>query len=192
MKTLYLSVFVLFIGLFSVSALAQADWKIVGEDENIKSGKPYYLQVAVNKWFLTYKKRDDKGINLGWGKTEKPEFKFEKEGGGEIRNGDKIAIFVANQTGPDKYLKYKSRDHGINLVWSNTPLYEWELRDLENKTGDFIKTNTPVGIFNNVERNGKGDFLIYCVRKFSRTVNLAWHLDCIGGRRLRLSNKTAH
>lgn len=183
MKTLSQKIGMLFVTLINFEAFAQADWKIVGENENVKSGKSYYLQVASNSKFLKYEDRDDPGINLGWGKTDKPYFQFIKVGGGEIKNGDKIAVYVGDQTGPKKYLKYEKRDKGINLSWSSTPVYEWELRDLENETGNSIKTNTTIGIVNNVERNREGDFMVYCRRRFSRTVNLAWNLDCIDGER---------
>lgn len=170
--------------IFSYAGFAQAEWKIIGPDENVVSGKSYYLQVALNDLHLTYKKRRDPGINLGWNKESEPNFKFLIEGGGQIKSGDKVAIYVGNMTGPEKYLLYKVRDNGINLSWSSTPVYEWELRDLDNKKGNPIKTNSNIGIVNNIEKGGQGDFLVYCHRKYSRTVNLAWFNDCSGGYRL--------
>lgn len=183
MKMFLLTAFILFVNMLCISALAQADWEIEGDGESLQSSKPYYLKVKSNGKFLKYQSRDDKGINLGWGKTDKPYIKFIKAGGGEIKNGDKIAIFMGDQTGSKKYLKYEVRTHGINLSWSAVPVYEWELRDLENKIGNTIKTNTTIGIVNWVERKNQGDFIMYCERKLSPTVNLAWFGDCADGKR---------
>ena len=66
MKTIFLTVFILFVALFSTSVLAQADWEIVGDGKNVQSDKPYYLKVKSNGKFLTYKSRNDPGINLDW------------------------------------------------------------------------------------------------------------------------------
>lgn len=175
MKTMIKTTLILAIMLTSLKTYPQAGWKIIGpENEKIVSGNSYYLQVLKNGWHLKYGERDY-GINLKWGKTDSQNIKFEKEGGGEIKADDKIAIYVEK----GGYLKYESRKWGINLVWSKTPEYQFELRNVENKVGEAINTNVPIGIYNHIEK----DFLINCKRKGMPVVDLAWYIDCADGER---------
>jgi hypothetical protein len=44
---------------------------------------------------------------------------------GKINCGDKVALRVDKGS----YLKYERRRWGINLVWSDVPVYEWEIRN---------------------------------------------------------------
>lgn len=175
-------------GLFLLSFLfvntqmmAQAGWKIVSNSNApVVSGKAYYLQVAENDKFLKYESRSY-GINLKWGKTKSPNISFKKPGRSrQIRCGDRVAIYVKG----GGYLAYKKRKYGINLTWSKKPVYQWEIRSVDNKKGAVIKPNTPVGLVNIVENKNKGDFMVYCRRKNMPVVNLGWYNDCTGGSRL--------
>ena len=177
-KTAFL---LLFIIIGSHRLFAQAGWKIIDSKNSVVvSGKPYYLQVDKNDFFLRYKSRDY-GINLKWGKTDSPNITFYKSGRiRQINCGDKVAIHVKG----GGYLKYQKRKWGINLVWSKTPVYQWELRSVDNKKGTPIRTNVLIGILNIVENKNQGDFMVYCQRKNLPVVNLAWYGDCSGGSRL--------
>ena len=168
-----------YLGIVQVSA--QAGWRVLSSsNETLISGKPYYLQVAKNEFFLRYKKRGY-GINLKWGKTSSPNISFKKSGPNKsILCGDKVAIHVKG----GGYLVYKKRRWGINLVWSKTPVYQWEVRTIDNAKGTAVKTNTMIGLLNHVENKNKGDFMVYCKRKNMPVVNLAWFGDCKGGARL--------
>lgn len=153
-------------------SFSQAGWRILSDSNTpVVSDNLYHLQDIVKKYHLKYQSRN-KGINLGWGKTSYPNIKFVSEGGGEIKCGDKIAIYVEN----GGFLMYKQRPHGINLVWSKTPIYEWELRNVDNKKGTAINTNEDIGIYNKVE----DDFARYCVR-VKDVINISWSKDCCDG-----------
>lgn len=170
-----------FLVLFVVSSVntlfAQAGWIVTTPEksEQMVSGTAYYMKDVENNWHLRYGERDF-GINLEWGKTEKPNIKFVKKEGGTINCGDKVAIYIQG----GGYIRYESRRWGVNLVWSKEPVYEWELRNELNKKGTPIKINEKTGIYNSVEN----DFMIYCVRKAMPTINLGWFKDCAGGYRL--------
>ncbi len=155
----------------------QAEWNAfaTSSSQQLVSGTMYYLKIEANSYHLRYEERKF-GINLGWKKEEAANIKFEKQGGGKINCGDKIAIHVKG----GGYLKYEKREWGINLVWSSTPIYEWELRTSENKKGTPVMSSTKIGIYNSVEN----DFMGYCIRVATPTINLGWSKDCGGGWRL--------
>ncbi|MBL7831561.1 MAG: hypothetical protein JNK41_11075 [Saprospiraceae bacterium] len=178
MKTHFLKIILICaIVTTSLSLSAQAGWIITNYAGTSKlvSGTPYYLKDVENGWHLCYKKRDF-GINLGWDKKSKPNFIFEKQGGGFITCGDAVAIKVV---GGDGYLKYESREWGINLTWSKTPVYQWEIRSVDNQKGSKLVTETALGLLNTVEK----DFMIHCERTGVPVVDLGWFKDCADGSR---------
>jgi hypothetical protein len=78
---------------------------------------------VTNDDVLAYGERDY-GINLVWQNPASQEnIRFYKSGGGTIRYGDRVALYVEG----GGYVKYGERDYGINLVWSSSPVYEWEV-----------------------------------------------------------------
>lgn len=171
-------------------ANGQAFWTFTtyGSPSNLTSGSSYYLKVVRkgkgNGNHLTYKKRRT-GINLSWGKQAAPNIRIEKEGGGIIKCGDKVAIHVKN----GGYIKYEKRNFGINIVWSTPPVYEWEIRSLDNKPGSALTTESRVGLYNTRNK----EFMVFCNRVASNTVNLTWFSDCKKGIRLpgQLNDVTA-
>lgn len=176
-----LFIFIMIVALGSHQASAQAFWTLTtdGQKTAIKSGNSYYLKVTKsgdgNGYHLKYKKRST-GINLSWGKEASPNIRIEKQGGGTIKCGDKVAIHVKN----GGYIKYEQRKWGINIVWSTPAVYEWEIRSLDNKVGSTLNTDVRVGLYNTKNQQ----FMVYCNRVGSNTVNLAWFGDCHGGIRL--------
>ncbi len=97
------------------------------------SGPIYPLSIKglTNRKFLQYEK-NKYGINIGWtdnasSSTERASRKWRIQRStnatGPLRYGEKIAIGWINA---DKsFIRYKSRKWGINLVWSEHPVYEW-------------------------------------------------------------------
>lgn len=158
------------------SVLAQASWKIVSSSNTqVQSYTVYNLQAIKGGSYLSYELRKF-GINLGWGlNAPKSNFQFVKEGGGPINCGDKVALF--NDAGG--YIKYGQRDLGINLVWSKKPVYEWEVRSVDNEKGTPIMTNQPIALYN----SKANDFVRKC-KRVDVTVDLAWVLDCPNGYKL--------
>jgi hypothetical protein len=49
-----------------------------------------------------------------------------EDGAGPVADGDVVAIGIDD----GGYLKDQSRDYGINLVWSDSPVFEWQVRSV--------------------------------------------------------------
>ena len=67
------------------------------------------------------------------------------------------------------YVKFQSREYGINLDWSASPSYEWVLK------GAVVGTvgSAPVGLFN----TRQNDFVVFCHLEYGTP--LRWARDCI-------------
>ena len=78
----------------------------------------------------------------------------------------KFAIYMRGHG----YLRYQVRDKGINLAWSDGPVYEWEVRDYAGASGK-VKTGQKFSLYNHVEK----DFLVYAER--DNGINLRWKKD---------------
>lgn len=175
--------FLLFLVAFLVWSLtssisAQASWRLLSSSNGqIQSHTPYHLQSIKGGSHLCYKNRKpDIGIKLSWGTAEPAAlFQIVKAGGGPINCGDRVGLF--NDTGG--YIKYANQKYGINLKYSQEPIYEWEIRSEGNVKGSPIMPNTPIGLYN-VQAN---DFIRICTRS-TPTVDLAWVKDCPNGYRL--------
>ena len=144
--------FTLIFIILVIKGVAQNEWIISNANNSVSdivSGLPIYLYVKENGNHLTYKKRIDCGVNLDWKKEFRPTIIFYKEGGGPIKEGDRVAIHIER----GGYLKYQQRSCGINLSWDKNPNYEWEF----NTEDIFLKTNKPVALFN-LEAN---DYMVF-------------------------------
>jgi hypothetical protein len=152
------------------------NWEIISADP---SGSPvigstsfrYKLKNRSERQRLVYGERRY-GINLVWGAVDSGSYNIRivKQGTGttSLFDGNRVAIGVDD----GGYLRYQSREYGINLVWSESPVYEWELRlsELGNSPAP-IETQEPVGLYNTVEN----DFLFYDPRQYG--INLKWLRD---------------
>lgn len=171
--------------LFESAALAQSfeihDWVI-----EFRSDKPpssnnilvgdlsYTLKNETNGKRIGYGQRDY-GINLVWDPALPPDsgnIRFERQtGSGSIRQGEAIAVFVTGQRGG--YLYYKEREYGINLEFSQTARFEWEIRSCEPiGQSEPVHLRVKVGLYNRTQR----DHVIYCPREYG--INLRWAKDC--------------
>ena len=161
----------------------EKDW-LIGQstDQPIPNGSYTKLVNRTIHMCLTYYQRLF-GINLGWINCNwiGPNIRFVRESftGDQrpLRFGERLAIHVPGHG----YLRYGQRTFGINLVWSKTPSYEWEIRG--GVRGSKVLTGIPVAIYNRAE----SDTLIYCKRKYG--INLHWSDDCI---RTSVSNNVAN
>lgn len=90
------------------------------------------LKNGSTRKFLRYE-RQRNGINLGWtdnasAATEQANRNWliarSTRGSEPIRFGELIAV---GWNRSDPWLRYARRDHGINLVWSRSPSFEWKL-----------------------------------------------------------------
>jgi hypothetical protein len=154
-------------------------WKIYhpdGPGAEVRSGKQYLLKNSTNRHFLRYKEQLFCAINLGFTDDAEPataaksvQWAFvTRDGGGPVRYDEPVAIRCR-----DGYLYYGSRDCGINLKWSKTPVFEWRL--LGGRPGTRVRTQDWLSIFNEHSENGKPvvrEPLIYFRREFGG--NIGW------------------
>ena len=123
---------------------AQTNWTIVSPSSApILSHTPYNLRSTKDNSILAYLNRRY-GIKLSWGKEgARPAiFQFVKQGGGPIKCGDRIGLM--NDDGG--YIFYNKRPAGINLSFSDTQSYEWEIRTVNNVKGEPILPGQPIGL----------------------------------------------
>lgn len=77
---------------------------------------------------------------------------------------------VALQMPGHGYVVYRVRDKGINLDWSDTPKYEWEIQGDGNPSGK-VQTGKLFRLYNHIEK----DYLVYAVR--DNGIHLRWLKD---------------
>jgi len=82
-----------------------------------------------------------------------------------IQNNETFALFVKGHG----YIKYQERDRGINLGWTNTPVYEWKFTG--GVQGSPVPVALPVALFNLTAN----DYVIYAER--DNGINLRWLKD---------------
>lgn len=148
------------------------DWTIVGSGLDVRSGQRYTLVNKTLKQSIRYGERGRfGGINLVWDRsTNLGNFTIESKGpaGSPIKYGDRVAISIRGVSTP--YLRYEKRTFGINLNWSDRPIFEWIV--LGGPEGKIVNTKTRVALLNTVEK----DFLIYAMRG-GKAINLRWYID---------------
>ena len=162
-------------------ALAQSkhltDWSIEFRSDkspgssDIALGEFYVLRNATLGKLLGYGQREY-GINLIWDAplpVDDGNIRFESpEGEGKLMQGQPVALFVRN----GGYLYYKEREYGINLEFSTSPKYEWQVlvpRDHRTKPAQL---GTMVALYNTEIKA----FVVYCEREYG--INLRWAKDC--------------
>ena len=82
-----------------------------------------------------------------------------------LKYDETFALYVSG----GGYVKYESREYGINLVWSKTPVYEWKFIK-DNSSAD-VQLNTSVALFNLTAN----DYILYEEREYG--INLKWLRD---------------
>ena len=147
------------------------DWSIIPNKNGIMDVRPqdfhyYDLYNVTNSEALCYGERTW-GINLRWCDPAKSEnVRFVRQGGGNgpIVFDEPIAIHVRGGS----FLVHQSGRRGINLGWSDSPRYEWQIKTDKGAPGSSVKAGTLVGLYNAVEN----DFLMYEQRDWG--INLKW------------------
>jgi hypothetical protein len=131
----------------------------------------YNLKNSKTRKFLQYEEQTF-GINLGWtgdassqtGQRVSRWFFARREGtGGAVMYGETIALACGLGR---SFLYYSGRQWGINLDWSNPPVYEWQL--LGGPIGTAVQRNNYLAIYNTTV----AEFFTY----FDRNVggNIGW------------------
>ncbi len=135
-----------------------------------QTDKNYTLKSRDPRKFLQHEEQDV-GINLGWTDDAEPStaakvrrwFLSRRAGSGTIKYDEPFAL--GNGKSPS-FIRYEKRTAGINLSWSEKPVYEW--RALGGTAGTPVKTGEYIGLFNDKAK----EFFIY----FDRTAggDIGW------------------
>ena len=128
-----------------------------------------YLLKGLSLWvrFFHYEKQGSLGgINLGWTDDCKPStaeksqrwrIAHDGQSGQPVQYGQPVAI-----AWDDHYLRHGHRDIGINLKWSDKPVFEWRI--LGGQVGAPVERSIKVALWNDtadepmiqVDRDGPG------------------------------------
>ncbi|WP_433295571.1 hypothetical protein ACQP2F_36155 [Actinoplanes sp. CA-030573] len=139
--------------------------------------RSYNLKGLKPRKFLQYEEQQF-GINLGWTDDAEPatarrvaRWFLARPGtaNGPLLYGEPVAL--ANGKDPS-FLRYKTRQFGINLDWSHDPVFEWKVAG--GKAGQPVHTADNVAIYNSrvdVE-GGHGDFFVHFQRQIG--ANIGW------------------
>lgn len=180
------------------------DWKFVGAGSGaLSSGKPVRIGSAYSGECLGHETQP-RGINLGHvhdcNKTEDGvNITFAKSAGDKsgkpIVFGEAVTIFIG-ASGPDGYICYGKREHGINLGWGETDsdctkkpgskgkgLRQWKLMPVAGSSlevGDQVPLDGLIRIVSLVN----GEDMVKCARLNTpftyRNGHLQWRTDCLG------------
>lgn len=149
-------------------------WTIFSPDGatiGIQRGRRYLLKNRINRHFLQYKKQGTfGGINLGFSDDAEPStaekvlhWEFVNSSRTPVRYDEPVAIRCK-----DGYLRYGHRNVGINLLWSDNPVFEWRL--LGGPVGAWVSTRDWLCIWN--AHSTYGEPLIYSKREIGG--NVGW------------------
>jgi hypothetical protein len=138
---------------------------------DIRPGQRFLLKNSTNRHFLQYKKQGTfGGINLGFSDNAEPStaakvvhWEIVNRQRTPVKYGEPVAIRCR-----DGYLRYGSRTVGINLDWSDNPVFEWRL--LGGRQGTPVRTGQWLSIFNMHAQPGEP--LIYFKREVGG--NIGW------------------
>lgn len=156
------------------AAEAFTQWTILNLDAKtteVRPGQRYLLKNKRNRHFLKYKKQGTfGGINLGFTDDAEPatakksvHWEFVNKTGTAVKYNEPVALRCK-----DDYLYYGSRDVGINLKWSDGPVFQWWLYG--GKSGTPVHTRDWFCLWN---MHGEiGEPMIW----FERTIggNIGW------------------
>jgi hypothetical protein len=153
------------------------EWRVTGGPgvTQINNAEAYWLFSNNNDQYIKYGSRDY-GINLMWSPyfpQRNVRFMRQPSSGntGPLKYDEPLAMYVDG----GGFLKYGSRSHGIDLVWSNTPSYEWRIKPQFHNAGEVINPyHYWMGLFN----TAKNASLHYGTREYG--INLKWGTDMWG------------
>jgi hypothetical protein len=148
-------------------------WNILrldGRKSEIKPGQRYLLKNSTNRHFLHYKGQAWCAINLGFSDDAEPstaakvvQWEFLNRNRTSLKYDEPAALRCR-----DGYVHYGHRDCGINLRWSDNPVFEWRL--LGRPPGTPVRTGEWLCIFNMHGENGEP--MIYMQRELGG--NFGW------------------
>ena len=136
----------------------------------LNAGSPLSLWNKHIERYVQYGSREY-GINLVWaprGPRPVKAVRLIRSKGtlDPIAYGEPLALYVEG----GKFLRYDEREYGINLVWSDTPVFEWKLDG--GTPARLVNSRRAVGLVN----TKIGQHVVYCEREYG--INLRWAKDC--------------
>ena len=144
-------------------------WQFGAKEGNLRSqsrlasaSDGYNLLLRTNNKYLTYDSGNVAGVNVGY--TSDPEnkrihFRLPDNSEREILTGEPVAFGIG---GGAAFLQYQHQPVGINLTYSQDPIFEWRICGGEQK-GEPIPLGSWVALLN--ERvQPTPDFLVYFAR----------------------------
>jgi hypothetical protein len=139
-------------------------WILMGAGAQT-SGQGFALKNIDQESCLDSKGRT--GVDLGWQSCNNTAAAFVKQGGGQIKCGDTVALRIDG-----RHYYYSKQTFGINITdtrnANDSQIYQWKI--VCDGTG-VVPLNTPVGLFNTKEN----DYLVGGRRLVG--VNLIWAKD---------------
>jgi hypothetical protein len=102
------------------------------------------------------------GVDLEWG-GRRPEWQFRRANPRDHRGIPPTERMALYSTRTRRYLAYGRQTFGINLVWSATPKYEWQIQ-----TPGPVVNNIVLSLYNTTA----GSYLVYTRRTVG--INLGW------------------
>jgi hypothetical protein len=153
-------------------------WNFGGKPGNLRSQNNYAdnggynMLCRGNNKFLTWK-TVPLGINLDYvsdAGVKKTHFALPDKQEREILTGEPIALGIGKG---EAYLRYAHRTIGINLEWSQNPVYEWRIFDSSAEKGKPIATDSWVAIVND-KVEPSADFLVYLDRDPMGVADIGW------------------
>jgi hypothetical protein len=150
------------------------EWRVSGGPgvSQLNPAEAYWLFSNHNDQYIKYGSRSY-GINLVWSPNvpqRNVRFIRPPNSGdtGPLKYDEPLAMYIDG----GGYVKYGSRSHGIDLVWSSTPSYEWRIKPQFQNAGEVINPyHYWMGLFN----TPKNASLHYATREYG--INLAWRTD---------------
>ncbi len=140
-------------------------WELRGDQGALADGSRVRLHNRVVDESLKRERREN-GIDLVWdAASEAPNATIRTDGGGPVAFAAPVAIAIDG----GGFLKYAERETGINLGWSVSPEYQWEITG--GPPREPVQANQPIGLLN----TDHGDHLIYDRRPSG--INLRWYAD---------------
>ncbi len=177
-----LTVLALLLSAFSLAGWRDAEaagayvyeWRVTGGPgvSQINNAEAYWLFSNNNDQYIKYGSREY-GINLVWSPyfpQRNVRFMRQPNSGntGPLKYDEPLAMYVDG----GGFVKYGSRSHGIDLVWSTTPSYEWRIKPQFANAGEVINPyHYWMGLFN----TAKNASLHYGTREYG--INLDWRTD---------------
>ena len=144
-----------------------AQWNFLGPGVELMPSARVTLRNTKENKSLRFGEREN-GIELVWDNaTDLGNVRVQRQSGGASAIAYATPVALRFDTGG--YLRYANRSTGINLDWSATPRFEWEITG--GPPGTPVRLNRPAALLNTTH----GDHLIYDERP--EGINLRWYAD---------------